>query len=133
MALWGAALKLEGKTGVEEVERFDACAIMAVRYGLRVVGLQVEFDKRYAKDSMHARVVMQVLEVQNDPPATDDLDDAIENFDIHMVTQLIKATASRYATNAVKRSGDGGVVFCRPDQCSLTNSYVDDNSCLISE
>jgi hypothetical protein len=24
-------------------------------------------------------------------------------------------------------------VFCRPDQCSLTNSYVDDNSCLISE
>jgi serine/threonine protein kinase len=26
-----------------------------------------------------------------------------------------------------------GGVFCRPDQCSLTNSYVDDNSCLISE
>jgi hypothetical protein len=24
-------------------------------------------------------------------------------------------------------------VFCRPDQCSLTNSYVDDNSFLISE
>jgi hypothetical protein len=24
-------------------------------------------------------------------------------------------------------------VFCRPDQCSLTNSYIDDNSCLISE
>jgi hypothetical protein len=24
-------------------------------------------------------------------------------------------------------------LFCRPDQCSLTNSYVDDNSCLISE
>jgi gag-polypeptide of LTR copia-type len=24
-------------------------------------------------------------------------------------------------------------VFCRPDQCSLTNSYVDDNSRLISE
>jgi hypothetical protein len=24
-------------------------------------------------------------------------------------------------------------VFCLPDQCSLTNSYVDDNSCLISE
>jgi hypothetical protein len=23
--------------------------------------------------------------------------------------------------------------FCRPDQYSLTNSYVDDNSCLISE
>jgi hypothetical protein len=25
------------------------------------------------------------------------------------------------------------LVFCRPEQCSLTNSYVDDNSCLISE
>jgi hypothetical protein len=24
-------------------------------------------------------------------------------------------------------------VFCRPDQCSLIHSYVDDNSCLISE
>jgi Reverse transcriptase (RNA-dependent DNA polymerase) len=24
-------------------------------------------------------------------------------------------------------------VFCCPDQCSLTNSYVDDNSCFISE
>jgi hypothetical protein len=24
-------------------------------------------------------------------------------------------------------------VFCRPDQSSLTNSYVDDNGCLISE
>jgi hypothetical protein len=25
------------------------------------------------------------------------------------------------------------LVFCRPDQCSLTNSHVDDNSCFISE
>jgi hypothetical protein len=24
-------------------------------------------------------------------------------------------------------------LFCRPDKCSLTNIYVDDNSCLISE
>jgi hypothetical protein len=36
-----------------------------------------------------------------------------------------------------KRNADssaGGMrVFCRQDQCSLTNSYVDDNSCLISE
>jgi hypothetical protein len=24
-------------------------------------------------------------------------------------------------------------VFCRPDQCSLTNSYVDNNSSLVSE
>jgi hypothetical protein len=25
------------------------------------------------------------------------------------------------------------LVFCRPDQCSLTNFYVDNNSSLISE
>jgi hypothetical protein len=25
------------------------------------------------------------------------------------------------------------LLFCCPDQCSLTNSYVDDNSCLICE
>jgi hypothetical protein len=31
-----------------------------------------------------------------------------------------------------KTLGNNGV-FCRPDQCSLTNSYVDNNSCLISE
>jgi hypothetical protein len=31
-------------------------------------------------------------------------------------------------------SGDSALpVFCRPVQCSLTNSCVDDNSCLISE
>jgi hypothetical protein len=29
--------------------------------------------------------------------------------------------------------GAASGVFCRPDQCSLTNSYVDNNSSLISE
>jgi hypothetical protein len=43
MALRGQALKLEGTTGVEEAEMFDVWAMMAVRYGLRVVGLRVEF------------------------------------------------------------------------------------------
>jgi hypothetical protein len=49
--------------------------MMAVRCGLRVVGLRVEFCK---KDPMHARLVMPVLEDQNDTPATDDLDDVRE-------------------------------------------------------
>jgi hypothetical protein len=73
MALRGEALKLEGTTGVEEAEMFDVWAMMAVRYDLRVVGLRVEFYKRSAKDPMHARLVMPVLEGQNDTPATDDL------------------------------------------------------------
>jgi hypothetical protein len=39
---------------------------MAVRDGLRVIGLRVEFYKRSAKDPIHARLVMPVLEGQND-------------------------------------------------------------------
>jgi hypothetical protein len=34
---------------------------------------------------------------------------------------------------AIRGESDKKTLFCRPDQCSLTNSYVDDNSCLISE
>jgi hypothetical protein len=107
MTLRGGALKLEGTTGVEEAEMFDVWEMVAVWYDLRVVGLRVEFYKRSAKDLMHARLVMPVLEGQNDTPATDDLDDVMEKLDMHMATQLMKAAASLHATNAVKRSGDG--------------------------
>jgi hypothetical protein len=71
MDLRGEALKLEGTTGVEESERFDAWAMMALR-------------------------------------ATDYLDDVMEKLDTYMATQLMKAAASLHATNAVKRSGNGG-------------------------
>jgi hypothetical protein len=108
MAMRGGARKLEGPTEVEEAEMFDVWEMMAVRCGLRVVGLQVEFYKRSAKDPMHARLVMAVLEDQNDMPATDDLDDVMEKLDMHMATQLMKAAASLHDTNAVKRSVDGG-------------------------
>jgi hypothetical protein len=108
MVLRGESLKIEGTTGVEEAEMFDVWAMMAVRYGLLVVGLRVEFYKRSAKDPMHARIVMPVLEDQNDTPATGDLNDIIEKLDMHMATQLMKAATSLHATNAVKRSGDGG-------------------------
>jgi hypothetical protein len=62
MALRVKALKTEGTTGVEEADMFDVWAMMAVRYGLRVVGLELEFYKRSSKDPMHARIVMPVLE-----------------------------------------------------------------------
>jgi hypothetical protein len=37
----------------------------------------------------------------------------------------------KYPPVDVFQAEQGGIstVFCRPDQCSLTNSYVDDNSC----
>jgi hypothetical protein len=108
MALRGESLKLESTTGVEEAEMFDVWAVMAVRYGLRVVGLRVEFYKRSANDPMHARLVMPVLECQSDTPATDGLDDGMEKLDMHMATQLMKAAAFLHATNSVKRSKDIG-------------------------
>jgi hypothetical protein len=43
--------------------------------------------------------------------------------------QHLRALASAVAGPEV----GGASVFCRPYQCSLTNSYVDDNSSLISE
>jgi hypothetical protein len=107
MALRGESLKILRTTGVEETEMFDAWAMKAVRYSLRVVGLRVEFHKRSAKELMQARLVMPVLEGQNDTPSTNDLDDVMEKLDMHMATQLMKAGASLHATNGVKRSGDG--------------------------
>jgi hypothetical protein len=43
---------------------------------------------RSAKDLIHARLVMPVLEGQNDTPATDDrlLDDVMEKLDMYMAT-----------------------------------------------
>jgi hypothetical protein len=98
----GEAANLEGTNAVEEA------AMMALRYGLRIVGLRVEFYKISAKYPMHAWLVIAVLEDQNDTPATDDLDDVMEMLDMHMATLLMKAAASLHATNSVKRSGDGG-------------------------
>jgi hypothetical protein len=82
--------------------------MLAVRYVLRVVGLRTEFYKKSAKDLIHAKMVMPVLEGQNDIPATDDLEEVMEKLDTHVATQLMKAVAPLHATNAVKRSGDGG-------------------------
>jgi hypothetical protein len=86
MDLRGDNLNIEGRTGVDEAERFDVWAMMAVRYGLRVGGLRVEFYKTSTKDPMHARLVMPVLGGQNDTPATDDLDDVMEKLDMHLAT-----------------------------------------------
>jgi hypothetical protein len=93
--------------GVEDAKKFTVWGMMWVRYGLRAVGLRVEFCKKSAKDPMHARLLMPVLEGNNDTAATGNLDDFLEKLDTHMATQLMKAAASLHATNAVNRSGDG--------------------------
>jgi hypothetical protein len=98
----------DGSLALERASVYDVWGIIAVRYGLRVVGLRVEFYKRASKDPMHAKLIMPVLEGRNDVAAADDLDDTLEKLDSHMATQLMKAVASLSATNAVKRgNGDG--------------------------
>jgi hypothetical protein len=80
--------------------------MIGVRYGLRAVGLRVDFYKKSAKDPMHDRLLISALEGINGTATTNYLED--EKLNTHVPTQLMKATASLHATNAVKRSGDGG-------------------------
>jgi hypothetical protein len=101
IALRGKALRSEGTQGIEDATRYGVWAMLAMRHGLRVVGLRTEFYKKSAKDPMQAKMVMPVLEGQNEIPATDDLDEVIEKLDTHMATQLMKAAAPLHATNAV--------------------------------
>jgi hypothetical protein len=96
MALRGEALSKPDTTGVEDAKKFDVWGTMGVRYGLRAVGLRVEFYKKSAKDPMHARLLMPVLEGNNDTAAKDDLDDVLEKLDTHIATQLVKAAPARY-------------------------------------
>jgi hypothetical protein len=91
-------------SAIEKAQMYDVWAIVAVRYGLRVVGLRVEFYKRSAKDPMHERLIMPALEGRSDIAAADDLDEALSQLDSHMASQLMKAVASLSATNAVKRN-----------------------------
>jgi hypothetical protein len=74
-------------------------------YALRALGLRVEFYKRSAKDPLHAKLVMPVLEGSNDVAATDDLENVLDKLDSHMAMQLMEAAASLHATREVKRSG----------------------------
>lgn len=89
----------------EDALRFDVWAIIAVRYGLRVMGLRSEFYELSARDPTYAKMVMSSLEQRNDVAAADDLTEAMEKLDSHMTTQLMKAVATLSASNATKRSG----------------------------
>lgn len=86
---------------------FDVWSMIAVRYGLRVVGLRTEFYKMAARDPLHAKLVMPTLEQRGEVTAADDLDASLEKLESHMATQLMKAVATLSASNATKRAGKG--------------------------
>jgi hypothetical protein len=102
------AIRTEGTQGIEDTTRYDVWEMLAMRYGLRMVGLRTEFYKKFANDPMHAKMVTLVLEGQTEIPAKDDLNEVMEKLGTHMGTQLMKVAASLHANNAVKRSGDEG-------------------------
>jgi len=87
---------------------FEVWALVAIRYGLRVVGLRAEFYKMAGRDPVHTKLVLPTLEQRNSSAASDDLVEPLEKLDAMMATQLMKAVASLSASNATKRAGKGG-------------------------
>jgi hypothetical protein len=108
MALRGEAIAKPDTMGAEYAKKYEVWGMMGVRYGLMAVGLRVEVYKKSAKDPMHTRLLMPILEGNNDKAATNDLDDVLKKLDSHTATQLMKAATTLHATNAMKRSGDDG-------------------------
>lgn len=88
-------------------EKFDAWEKIAIRYGLRVVGLRPEFYKLAAEDPTYAMLFIPSLEKKNDMVAADDLVESIDKLDSHMNSQLMKAVATLSASNATRRAGNG--------------------------
>jgi hypothetical protein len=108
LALRDEQLAKNTTEAAREAERLDVWIGLALRYGLRVVGLRTEFFRLSAKDPQHARLVMPTLENQGLMAATDDIEETMERLDTHLATQLMKAAATLSANNAVSRSGAGG-------------------------
>lgn len=92
----------------DRASKFDVWALLSIRYGLRVVGLRVEFYKMAADSPETAKMLQPGLERRQDMAAADDLVDTMDTLDSHMMTQLIKAVATLKASNAGKKSGSKG-------------------------
>jgi hypothetical protein len=65
IALRDEELDRGDEVGQAEAGRLDMWVALAIRYGLRVVGLRTEFLRLSAKDPAHARLLMPVLEGQD--------------------------------------------------------------------
>lgn len=87
---------------------FDVWACIAIRYGLRVVGLRTQFYRLAAKDPTYAKMIMPTLEQRNEVAPADDLTETMDKLDSHMTTQLMKAVATLSASNTTKKAGKGG-------------------------
>jgi hypothetical protein len=93
-------LARETSAGVESAGLMDMWVAIAIRYGLRVVGLRTELFRMSSRDPAHARIVLPALENHGTVAATDDIADTMNKLDTHFATQLMKAAASLSADNA---------------------------------
>jgi hypothetical protein len=59
--------------------------------------------------------------------------ESTKDLDASVMAEFVKAKVKAMVSFAMSEKYPMLRVFCRPDQCSLTNSHVDNNSCLISE
>lgn len=90
----------------KNAEKYDICALMSVKYGVRVFGICIEFQKIAADDHIAAMVIVPGLERQMDISAVDNMVEPIKTLDLHMVTQLIRAIA--VLKNSSEKNKDGG-------------------------
>lgn len=91
----------------EDAKQFDVWGIISVRYVMRVLGLRSEFYKMAAEDPTYAKMVLPTLEKRGEVVAADDLERPLADLDSHMATQLMKAVATMYASNATKKAKGG--------------------------
>jgi hypothetical protein len=60
-------------------------------------------------------------------------EESVDDCNDESVMEFLESTQERDPSVTAEFVRAEVLVFCRPDQCSLTKSYVDNNSCLISE
>lgn len=87
---------------------FESWALIAIRYGLRIVGLFFEIYKMASRDLTYVKMVLPSLERRGDVAASEDLIEPLEKLDSDLATPLMKAIATLGASNATKRAGRGG-------------------------
>lgn len=93
----------------DEAQKCDIWDLVAIRYGLRVVGLRSEFYKMASKDPVHVKMVLRSLEGRNDMAASEDLVEPLETLALHISTQWVNTVATLSVSNATKREkGKGG-------------------------
>lgn len=69
-------------------------ALLAIRYGIRVVGLCTEFYNITSNDPKYDEMTFPTLQVLNYGVASDDLVESMKTLESHSITQIMKTVAT---------------------------------------